>query len=77
MSEEWFEAQIRYYQRCLLEGRDPTELHDALAARRDSCLARLFDALTELHEVHQVSRAEIVRFVDTVLDPRDGVDVGA
>ena len=77
MNEEWIEAQIRYYQRCLLEGRDPTELRQALAGRRDSCLLRLFDAVTELHELHDVSREEIVRFVDTVLAPGDGVDVEA
>ena len=45
---DWFEAQLRYYQRCLIEGRDPSELREALAARRDSCLARLFDVVAEL-----------------------------
>jgi hypothetical protein len=74
---EWFEAQIRYYQRCLMEGGDPSELRDALAARRDTCLARLLDSIDELHRVHEVSVEEIVRFVQVMLDPQDGVDVEA
>jgi hypothetical protein len=72
---DWFDAQIRYYQRCLLEGRDPGELRGALAARRDSCLARLFDVVTELHDVHEVSVEELVRFVDEVLTFGDGLSV--
>ena len=74
---DWFEAQIRYYQRCLMEGGDPSELREALEARRDACLARLFDVMDELHRVHEVSVEEIVRFVRVVLDPQDGVDVEA
>ena len=66
---DWFEAQLRYYQRCLIEGRDPSELREALAARRDSCLARLFDVVAELHEVHEVPVEDITRFVRAVLDP--------
>ena len=71
---DWFEAQIRYYQRCLIEGRDPSELHDALSARRDSCLARLWDAVEELHDVHGVAAEEIARFVRLVLAAPDSVD---
>jgi hypothetical protein len=64
---EWFTAQIGYYQRCLIEGRDPTDIKESLAARRDSCLARLFDAVDELHDVHGVPADEIEQFVRVVL----------
>src|SRR5206468_11960536 len=75
--DQWFEAQLRYYQRCLIEGRDPSELREALAARRDRCLAQLFDAVDELRAVHAVSAEEILQFVRAVLDPQRGVDVEA
>jgi hypothetical protein len=68
---------IRYYQRRLIEGGDPSELREARAARRDRVLAQLFDAATELHELHEVSAEELVEFIHTVLGSPGGVDVGA
>jgi hypothetical protein len=75
-TSDWFEAQSRRYQRRLLEAGDPTELRAALSARRDICLARLFDAADELHELHQVPVEDVVRFVRTVLAPHERVVLG-
>jgi hypothetical protein len=60
MGEDWFAAQLRYYQRVLYEGGDPAELREALAARRDTCMERLLDAVMELRELHGVSEDELV-----------------